>query len=307
MGARRGIGAVVAAVVAAGLMIGTAAVPAAASAKSRAQGARRHAASVCGIAVTGGVVRRQGDGRRLGHARGHAVADRSDPDAAAARVRTGRCRRPAEHPDGGHRGGLRRPDRGGRSGHRIVDVRSARVHDRQRLLPQGRPDRRHELPGARPGLGARGVARRADHPRRRAARPHPARRGQDQRPRRPDDGRDLRGCTWHRGQQLVGLGRDQLRRQAVRQRLQQAHPHHGLDRRRRLRCRVAVVQPVRHRRRRHDARRRRQRQPALRDGVAGDRLGLLVVRTEAAVAARHRAARTAPSPMCRPTPTRTPA
>ena len=231
MGARRGIGAVVAAVVAAGLMIGTAAVPAAASAKSRAQGARRHAASVCGIAVTGAWC----DAKVMADGSGRPAAtlspDRSDPDAAAARVRTGRCRRPAEHPDGGHRGGLRRPHRGGRSGHRIVDVRSALVHDRQRLLPQGRPDRRHELPGARPGLGARGLARRADHPRRRAARPHPARRGQDQRPRRPDDGRDLRGCTWHRGQQLVGLGRDQLRRQAVRQRLQQAHPHHGLDRR----------------------------------------------------------------------------
>ncbi len=53
MRARRGIGAMAAVVVAAGLMIGSAAVPASASPKSRAQGARRHATSVCGIAVTG--------------------------------------------------------------------------------------------------------------------------------------------------------------------------------------------------------------------------------------------------------------
>ena len=48
-------------------------------------------------------------------------------------------------PDGRDRRRLRRPERRGRPRHLPLPVRPAGLHHGQRLLPQGRPDRRHEL------------------------------------------------------------------------------------------------------------------------------------------------------------------
>ena len=48
-------------------------------------------------------------------------------------------------PDGRHRRRLRRPERRGRPRRLPRAVRPARLHHRERLLPQGQPDRRHQL------------------------------------------------------------------------------------------------------------------------------------------------------------------
>ena len=55
---------------------------------------------------------------------------------------------------------LRRPDRRERPRRLQQPVRAAGLHDGQRLLQEGQPDRRHELPAQGRRLGARDLARR---------------------------------------------------------------------------------------------------------------------------------------------------
>ena len=105
-----------------------------------------------------------------------------------------------------------RPERRVRPGHLPLDVRAAAVHDRERLLPQGEPERR--------GLAAADRGRRLgrrDLPRRRHGLgdlpelPHPAGRGQLRQPGQPG----------HRGEPGGHDGR-QVRLQLLRRRRQRA-------------------------------------------------------------------------------------
>ena len=91
---------------------------------------------------------------------------------AADRVRGGHA------PDDRDRRCLRRPERRGRPRDVRLELRPAGLHDRERMLQEGQPDRRYELPGGRLGLGARDLARRRDSPRDLPELPHPPRRGQ---------------------------------------------------------------------------------------------------------------------------------
>ena len=81
-------------------------------------------------------------------------------------------------PDGGDRRRVRRAERRERPGDVPLGVRPARVHDRERLLQEGRPERRHALPGGQRGLGAGDLARRRHGERDVPALPHPAGRGE---------------------------------------------------------------------------------------------------------------------------------
>ena len=146
------------------------------------------------------------------------------------------------------------PDGRGGPGRVPHAVRPARVHHRQRLLPQGRPERRHQLPaqehrlgpgdlpGPRHGLG--------DLP----ELPHPAGRGEDELIREPRHGGEPGGHHGrHRDQQQLGwLGRVRRHLRFVLQ--PPRHRHHSQLRRQRLRRGVPGIVAVRHRGRRHPPR-----------------------------------------------------
>ena len=94
-------------------------------------------------------------------------------------------RRRAGRRHGGDRRRLRRPRPPSPTSARLPrDLRAARVHDRERLLPEGQRERRSSpLPAAEHRLGGRGIARPRRGLRALPELPHPARRGQLAAPR----------------------------------------------------------------------------------------------------------------------------
>ena len=173
-----------------------------------------------------------------------------------------------ERADDRDRRRLRRPEHRGRPGRLRHAVRPARLHDGERLLPQGEPDRRHELPGRERGLVARDRSRRRDRARRSArtarscsSRRPPARCAISAPPR-------TRRSRWARTSISNSYGGGESRARRPEDIRYFNHPgvvDHRVLGRRRLRRRVPGRVAVRDRRRRHDAERRRGRQLGLRD------------------------------------------
>ena len=151
---------------------------------------------------------------------------------------------------------LRRPERRERPEHLSQQLRAAGVHDRQRLLQEGQPERRDE-----PASGGEHRLVVGDHARPRDGLgdlpelPHPARRGEqpdhrEPRHRRQHGGRAGRGRRLEQLRRLRVLERDELRQlvlQAPRRR------DRRLVRRQRLHARVSGRLAVRDGRRRNRA------------------------------------------------------
>ena len=136
-----------------------------------------------------------------GHrAHGHQPQDRGHPRPAAP-GRAGALGHPGRlqaawyrsGPDRRDRGRVRRLERRVRPGHVPLVLRAAAVHHRQRLLPEDRPERRHQLPAGRLRLGPGDLARPGRGVLRLPQLPHPAGGGRRQQHRQPRYRRGHRG------------------------------------------------------------------------------------------------------------------
>ena len=110
---------------------------------------------------------------------------------------------------------VRRPERRGRPRGLPRAVRPAAVHHGQRLLPQGRPARRHQLPDPEHRLGRRDLARPRHGLRGRPARAHPAGRGRRQLAATTSARRSTRRSRWARSSSPTATAPATTRRRAA--------------------------------------------------------------------------------------------